>query len=106
MTESEYLAHYGILRKSGRYPWGSGGTQNKRNKMFLDTIADLRRKGMSDPEIAKSFSTEAHPFNTSDLRALTSIARNEQRQSQINQAQRLKDKGLSNIKIGERMGIN
>lgn len=106
MKESEYLAHYGILRKSGRYPWGSGGTQSKRNKMFLDTIADLRKKGMSDPEIAKSFSTDAHPFNTSDLRALTSIARNEQRQSQINQAQRLKDKGYSNIAIGERMGIN
>ena len=22
----DYLAHYGILRKSGRYPWGSGGS--------------------------------------------------------------------------------
>lgn len=106
MTESEYLAHYGILRKSGRYPWGSGGTQSKRNKMFLDTVADLRKQGMSATEIAKGFSTEAHPFNTADLRALTSIASNEQRQSNINQAERLRDKGYSNIAIGERMGIN
>ena len=37
-TEEEHLAHYGILRRSGRYPWGSGGTQTQRNRSFLDII--------------------------------------------------------------------
>ena len=39
----DYLAHYGILRKSGRYPWGSGEageTQSQRNRSFLDYIDD------------------------------------------------------------------
>lgn len=101
LTDEDYLAHYGILRKSGRYPWGSGGTQAKRNKMFLDIVAEHRRQGMSEAEIAK-----AYGLSRNQLQALKSIARNEQKQSQINMAQRLHDRGLSNVAIGERMGLN
>ena len=101
LTEDQYLAHYGILRRSGRYPWGSGGTQSKRNKMFLDIVEDMRKQGMSEAEIARGFG-----ISTTQLRASKSIARNEQKQQQINMAQRLKDKGYSNVAIGERMGIN
>ena len=35
MEQGEYLGHYGILHKSGRYPWNSGTTENKRNRDFL-----------------------------------------------------------------------
>jgi hypothetical protein len=106
ITEEAYLAHYGILRRSGRYPWGSGGNQNKRNKEFLDTIADMRRQGLSSTEIARLLSTPDYPFTTTMLRDLTAIARNEQKQSQINMAQRLQDKGMSNSAIGRKMEIN
>jgi biotin operon repressor len=106
MTEEAYLAHYGVLRRSGRYPWGSGGNQNKRNKAFLDTIADMRKEGMSATEIARVLSTPDHPFTTTMLRDLTAIARNEQKQTQINMAQRLQDKAMSNSAIGRKMGIN
>ena len=100
-TEEDHLAHYGILRRSGRYPWGSGGTQNKRNKSFLDTIAEQKSAGMSDTEIARG-----HGFTTTELRAARSIARAQQRQEKQLTAQRLKDKGWSNTAIGERMGLN
>jgi DNA-binding CsgD family transcriptional regulator len=101
ISEEAYLAHYGILRKSGRYPWGSGGTQSQRNKDFLAYVEDMRRQGLSEAQIAKGIG-----ISTTQLRASKSIARNEQKQQQINQAQRLKDKGYSNVAIGERMGIN
>lgn len=106
IAEEDYLAHYGILRKSGRYPWGSGETQSARNRTFLDTYNDLRRQGLSDTEIAKGFSTDEHPFNTAQLRAAKTIATNQQKQELTNQAQRLKDKGYSNVAIGERLGKN
>lgn len=93
--------HYGILRKSGRYPWGSGGDQNTRNRTFLDTVDGLRKEGMSEAEIAASFK-----LTTTQLRAAKSIANNQQKQAQIDMAQRLKDKGYSNVAIGERMSIN
>lgn len=101
MTEDAYLAHYGILRRSGRYPWGSGGNQSKRNKAFLDIIAQHRKDGMSDPQIARLYE-----LTTTQLRASTSIARNEQKQQQINEAQRLQDKGMSNSAIGRQMELN
>jgi hypothetical protein len=106
IDEENYLAHYGILRRSGRYPWGSGGNQSTRNRMFLDIVDDLRKQGWSEKQIADSFSTADHPFTTTQLRAAKSIAKNAEKQADIAQAQRLKDKGWSNIAIGKRMGIN
>jgi DNA-binding CsgD family transcriptional regulator len=61
---------------------------------------------MSETEIAKGFSTDEHPFTTTQLRAARSIALNQQKQEKIAMAQRLKDKGYSNVAIGQRMGIN
>lgn len=100
-TEEEHLAHYGILRRSGRYPWGSGGTQNKRNRDYLDYIDGFKRQGMSETEIARGVG-----ITTTELRAARSIASAQQRQQKILTAQRLKDKGWSNVAIGERMNLN
>lgn len=100
-TEEEHLAHYGILRRSGRYPWGSGGTENVRNKSFLDTIAEQRRSGMTDAQIAKSWG-----FSRNDLTAARTIALAQQKRGKILQAQRLRDKGWSKVAIGQRMGLN
>lgn len=101
LTEENYLQHYGILRKSGRYPWGSGGSQSTRNRSFLDAVDKLKKEGMSETEISRGFG-----ITTTQLRAAKSIARNQQKQEQIGQAQRLKDKGYSNVAIGQRMGLN
>lgn len=99
--KEEDLVHYGILRRSGRYPWGSGGTQNTRNKQFLDYVDGLKSQGLSESEIARGMG-----ITTSELRANRSIARNQQRQADIAMAQRLHDKGYSNVAIGQRMGKN
>jgi DNA-binding CsgD family transcriptional regulator len=105
--KEEDLLHYGILRRSGRYPWGSGGPENtstspnKRNKQFLDYVNDLKTRGLSESEIAVGMNA-----SISEVRAARSNARNATRQSDIAMAQRLKDKGYSNVAIGERMGKN
>lgn len=98
-THEEHLAHYGILRRSGRYPWGSGGSVTTRNRSFLDTVAIHRKQGMSDAEIAR-----AYGMTTDEFRGLRSNARARQKQTDILTAQRLKDKGWSNVAIGQRMG--
>lgn len=107
ILEEKDLLHYGILRKSGRYPWGSGGNTEQRSKSFLDYINDLKRRlGLSNAEIAKLISTEDYPFSTTDLVAAKVIAKNEIKAAQISMAQRLKEKGYSNVAIGTRMGLN
>jgi DNA invertase Pin-like site-specific DNA recombinase len=96
----DYLAHYGILRKSGRYPWGSGGDESVNNRTFLGMVAKLHRDGLSETQIAEGFG-----ISTTQLRAIKSIAKNEEKQAQIAQAQRLKNAGNSNTAIGKEMGI-
>jgi DNA-binding CsgD family transcriptional regulator len=106
MTEENYLAHYGILRRSGRYPWGSGANPAQRSKDFFSTLDKLRKEGMTDTEIAKYLSTDEHPFTTTDLRIANTIARNAKKSAEIAQAQKLKDEGNSNTEIGRIMGKN
>lgn len=100
IPEENYLAHYGILRKSGRYPWGSGGPEIASNKSFLGYVAQLQKEGLTEAEIA-----EGMGINTTQLRAAKSIARNEERQNNINTAVKYKDKGMSNVAIAERMNL-
>jgi DNA-binding CsgD family transcriptional regulator len=105
--EEGYLAHYGILRKSGRYPWGSGQNPHQRSKSFVDIYNDLSKNhGMSDKEIAASFSTKEYPFTTTDLRALKSRTGTIVKQEQIRTAMRLKEAGMSTSAIGREMSVN
>lgn len=99
-THEDHLAHYGILRRSGRYPWGSGNSESTRHRSFLDIIDMQRKQGMSEAEIARGYG-----ITTTQLRAARSIALAAQKQEQVLTAQRLKDKGLSNGKIAQRMGL-
>lgn len=100
IDEGEFLQHYGILRRSGRYPWGSGEDVTTRSRDFIGMVSDLRKQGLNDTDIARGFN-----MSTTDLRATTSIARNQKRSADIAMAQRLKDKGYSNGAIAERMGL-
>lgn len=95
-----FLAHIGIKRRSGRYPWGSGGNSEQRGSSFLGYVDALRKEGLSEVQIA-----EGMGISTTQLRARKSIARNEQRAALLAQATRLKEKGMSNVAIGERLGM-
>jgi DNA-binding CsgD family transcriptional regulator len=101
INEDDYLAHYGILRKSGRYPWGSGKDTEARSRDFLGIVEDLRKKGLSETEIAAGFE-----MTVTQLRNTNTIARNAKKQADVSTAQKLADKGMSNIAIGKQMGIN
>ena len=95
------LAHYGVKRKSGRYPWGSGKDPHQHSGDFLSTVKELKAKGLTETEIAKGFG-----MTTTQLRAQKSIAKNEKRKADAAMVLRLKEKGMSNTAIGRRMGIN
>lgn len=103
---NDHLAHYGILRKSGRYPWGSGGTEVARSKSFYDYLKDMERQGLSEAEIAAGLSDEKHPFTTTHLRQTKTLARNVKKRDEIHQAQKLREKGWSHRAIAERLGVS
>lgn len=99
MTDELY--HYGIKRRSGRYPWGSGAKKSRNASDFLSTVDVLEKDGFNEKQIAEYFGLQ-----TKQLRAYKSNAHNEVRAAKAALALRLKDKGYSNSEIGRRMGIN
>ena len=42
------LAHYGVKRKSGRYPWGSGKDPHQHSGDLLSTIKELKAGSFRD----------------------------------------------------------
>lgn len=68
----KYLVHYGIKRRSGRYPWGSGEDPYQHEgwyDMLLDDIKAKKAKGMSELQIADSYGVPLQ-----DLRRQQSLA--------------------------------
>lgn len=105
VEENEELAHEGVLRKSGRYPWGSGSTPYQRNMGFLQYVDKMKKEGMSESEIAKALFPDNPRASSSDIRNLKTIAKSQNREQDISNAIKLRDKGMSNVAIGKQMGI-
>lgn len=95
------LKHYGIKRKSGRYPWGSGEDPHQGESKFLGEYETLLSKGFSQVEIANKLG-----MNTTQLRDNIRWARAEQNARNTEAANRLKDTGLSNVAIGKQLGVS
>lgn len=96
------LEHYGILRRSGRYPWGSGANPYQRGMDFQARVAQLRSQGLTKKQIAEGLGFET----TTQLDQTISIAANRVRAAEAAEALRLRDRGMSNSAIGRRMGKN
>ena len=95
------LMHYGVKRRSGRYPWGSGDTPYQHSGDFLSRVQELRKSGMSEKDIVKALKLDS----TTQLRVAYSVARAERRRLDVATAKSLRDDGLSNTEIGKKMGI-
>ena len=95
------LAHYGILRKSGRDPWGSGKDPYQRSLDFQGLVKGLEGKGMSEAEIARGLG-----MTTTELRATKSIAKRERQAVEIAMVRKLDAKNMSQAAIANRLGIS
>lgn len=93
------LMHYGMPRRSGRYPWGSGKDPYQHSGDFLSRVEELTKKGMSEKDIADSMG-----LTTSQLRIQKSLAKDERRTIEVDTAKGLREKGYSLNEIAKMMG--
>lgn len=104
------LMHYGMPRRSGRYPWGSGANPYQHEDDFLRDIHRMREEGFEftdedgktytgDLAIAKSMG-----LTTTQFRTQLSLANNEQRKKEVEEAKKLRAEGKSLNEIAEAMG--
>ena len=56
------LMHYGMPRRSGRYPWGSGKDPYQHCTDFLSRIQYMSNEGVSDEDIAKTMGLTMEQF--------------------------------------------
>lgn len=96
------LYHYGMPRRSGRYPWGSGEDPYQHSGDFISRVQELRKQGMSEAEIAKAVGLK----NTTELRTHYSNAINQRRSDQIARARSMLADGKSQAEVAREMGIN
>ena len=99
----QFLEHSGVKRRSGRYEWGSGEIPYQHEPWFqwLSEVEAKKATGLSGTELAKAMG-----MSTTEYRQMLSVAKAEKRAADSAHAMALKDKGYSNVKIGEMMGIN
>lgn len=96
----EILMHYGMPRRSGRYPWGSGDNPYQHSGDFLSRIDELKSQGLRETEIAEHLG-----LTTTQLRTQMSLAKDERRSLQVATAKGLREKGYSLNEIAEKMGF-
>lgn len=101
MNHAEELLHYGMPKRSGRYPWGSGENPYQHSGDFLSRIDELKSKGLSETDIAKAMG-----LTTTQYRAQKSLAKAERRALDVATAKGLREKGYSLNEIAEQMGFN
>ena len=98
----DILMHYGVKRRSGRYPWGSGDQPYQHSGDIDIRVRELKKKGMKETDIVKDLGFE----NTSALRDAVKRASHERKRLQVDRAKALRDDGLNNSQIAREMGVN
>ena len=104
----DILMHYGMPRRSGRYPWGSGDNPYQHSGDFLSRYDELKSQGLSETEIARSMGfidPKTGRTQTTKLRAQLSLAKDERRALDVARAKSLREDGLSLNEIAREMGF-
>ena len=126
------LMHYGMPRRSGRYPWGSGKDPYQHCTDFLSRVKYLSDNGVSDEDICKSMGLTKEQFEieksfaivndmtkagksekeiaealgstTTKVRLQKTMIKDGHRAVEVEIAKELRDKGYSLNEIAKQMG--
>ena len=92
--DNNMLMHYGVARRSGRYPWGSGGE-------LISSIEKLQKKGLTEVEIAAGLGLQS----TEELRNQKALATSALKEAQRLNVIRQRDGGMSVAAISREFKI-
>lgn len=93
------LMHYGVKRRSGRYPWGSGENPYQHSGDFLTRVEELKSQGLSEKEIADTIGV-----STTELRLQKRLATHERKSLEADRARSLREDGKSYNEIAQILG--
>ena len=100
----DILMHYGMPRRSGRWPWGSGEDPYQHgSRDFLSRVEELKKNGWEETpdNIMKEFG-----LTTTQYRTEKSLCKDVRRMHMVARAKSLRNDGLNDSEIGRIMGKN
>lgn len=110
---NDFLMHYGMPRRSGRYPWGSGEDPYQHGRDFLGRVEELRKQNIryTDEKTGKTYTGDTAiakhlGLSTTQFRTEIGLAKDQRRMLQVARAKSLKEDGLNDSQIGREMGVN
>lgn len=118
MSEDDFydeanLTHYGMPRRSGRYPWGSGDNPYQHSADFMARVQSLKKSNATavdestgeiltgERAIAKIMGLS----NTKELRVQYALAKDEKRTYDVQTAKSMRADGKSLNEIAKAMGF-
>ena len=109
----DFLMHYGMPRRSGRYPWGSGKMPFQHSGDFLSRVEELRKSNFryTDPDDGKTYTgdlaiAKAMGLTSTQFRTQYSLAKDERRSLEVARARSLRSDGYSLREIAKMMGYD
>lgn len=107
----DILMHYGVKRRSGRYPWGSGDEPYQHSGDFLSRVEELEKQGITyiDPKTGKVYTgktaiAKTMGLSTTEFRVQEQAAKHERRELLADRARSLREDGKSLQEIADIMG--
>lgn len=101
-ADEEQLMHYGIKRRSGRYPWGSGDSPYQHSNDWLSRVDELRKEGFNEKEICDAMMVDS----VKELRLLARIASNDRKMDRIATVRSMMEHGKNTSEIARELGVN
>lgn len=129
VIQVDSIMHYGMPRRSGRYPWGSGDDPYQHTPGFYSRYLKLKSEGLDDKTIAAGMGlsmaqlkdlnywelsnqglsqkeiADKMGLSTTDLRNYITVAKAYGTVDDVAQCWALKNKGYSNVAIAQKLGV-
>ena len=111
--EMLYLMHYGMPRRSGRYPYGSGKDPYQHSNDFLGRVEEMRKAGTTyiDPKTGKKYTGDTAiaktlGLSTGQFRTELALANDERKAYRYATAKSMAEDGKGPTEIGKALGLS
>ena len=106
VNPEEDALHYGMKRRSGRYPWGSGDNPYQRSGDFISRVEALKEQGLSKSEIIDLMNKENDlKMTPTDYDIYIRIAKHDREDLLRDRIRSLREDGLTDTEIAKQLGL-
>lgn len=112
-VSEDILMHYGMPRRSGRYPWGSGEDPYQHSVDFLSRVEKMRKAKLTykDPKTGQVYRGDTAiakmlGYTTGEFRAEIMLCNEERNAYEVAKINSMRSDGMGWTEIGRKLGMS